>query len=221
MPLFKLVLRVVGALISCIRISTSQEGVITAVKLIHTVVFITLQEFLRVSAFMVLGLHLYGPSSPRAYSTDFHPVNDPSFLEAWLLGLGWAVAEVCASIAQGYDLLATYEDLFLASSHCGHPNDVESVGRIDFMHHVSNPSRDDDDDESLADAGEFDALVMNGNGAGLKGVGHANGDFDDAVLDLEVALTRLVNAKARDDLEAVYGVPFIVSYSYSQILRRY
>jgi hypothetical protein len=181
------------------------------------VLFITLQEFIRVSAFSILAVHIYSttstpPNSIRAFSfsAEFHPVNDPSFLEVWLLGLGWAVAEVCASIAQGYDLLSTYEDMFAPQR-----TDFETSNGIGLVDRY----RDGELDSLAGEIDEDVALVMNGASNGSM--------IDDATADLDAAVMRIVNAKARDDLEAVYGVPFIVSpfllrlaISHSDPLRR-
>ena len=175
------------------------ENITGSAKLLHTIVFTVLQEFIRISALAILAIHLYGyPEGDGSTSLgEVSPVDDPSFFEVWLIGLGWAVAEVCASIAQGYELLSAYEDMFAPRNPLA---DVETQSAIDLVNQYR------DIEEEIPDADDV-ALVM--GGVGIKDTGN---DIDDALLDLDVALTRLVNAKARDDLEAVYGVPFIVSY---------
>lgn len=262
-PLYTLVSALVGA---ASRVACRQRGSLTGrwhqvastlTTVLNALLFAFVQESLRVATFSILRLHWFSSPihnhhhypPPHANSHTHTPSHDASFRLAWALALGWAAAEACAGVAQGYDQLELYADAdpseFLPSS-----TSFSALGsrRASTTSRASVPATYADDDDAFVDeSGRGFGIGIGEGGAGGGGRREARGqalnlvrrsvwmaeegegveggsgkmrqgiplrETEGEVLfdpdDVDDALERLANLKAREDLEEVYGEPYIV-----------
>lgn len=177
----------------------------TSVTIFHTVLFVTAQELLRLSSFVIISLHWHETNARAADLSEeqHYYASDAVFREVWFIGLAWAAAEVGVGIAQGYENLSLYDDSPPAED------------------------RDNDDDDGFGNGIKLDpASLVDDSGEDIEnGVGTKSSidrllacrpcmpsDAPERSIDLDNAITQLTNVKAREDLEEVYGMPFIVEW---------
>ncbi|EJD05005.1 uncharacterized protein FOMMEDRAFT_166712 [Fomitiporia mediterranea MF3/22] len=184
-------------------------GFVTSLtSLIHVFLMTFLQEALRIASFAIVDLHWH--RDYRSRPANHQPrTRDAAFREVWWLALGWALAEVCAGVIQGYEQLALYADMDSAEQTIeSTPNngDEEVTGNglgklvideeaVDLVSR-SMPCVDMSDDDDVE---------------AVKSVTRSEIDF---------ALTRLANIRARDDLEDLYGQPYIEIPVFIPLLQR-
>ncbi|KAJ7054664.1 hypothetical protein C8F01DRAFT_1374274 [Mycena amicta] len=109
--------------------------------------------------------------------------HDPAFLRIWSAGLGWAAAEGLVAVSQGYAGLALYRDVLVPPAHHASPR-------------ASTP---DSIEAHLSSSSERTPLL-----ARIPSFQSADADTE-----LEHDLDQLLALKARDDLEAVLGIPLV------------
>ncbi|KAL5520415.1 hypothetical protein ACEPAG_9639 [Sanghuangporus baumii] len=194
------------------RLSPDATAYIAALaSIIHALVLSFLQESLRIASFAILDLHWFQPNGPPT-STRHPRAHDAAFREVWALALGWALAEVCAGVMQGYEQLALY---------------------VDFG---DNPSRRASEgssksgDEALAGNGVNNAAVFDEEAAdlvrwsmpcvGLADDEDVEGAKNLTQMEIDSALVRLANVRARDELEELYGQPYIEIPVFVALLQR-
>ena len=201
-------------------------------SLVHAVAFVTIQEALRVSSFIILRIQWRDPSRVVI------PARDGVFREVWYLALGWAAAEVCTAIIQGYDQLALYANID------GSGSDIAGASG-DSEDDVEGQKWNHNDTYGTGTVGQYESHT---NGIGLQSkipsTEFAEDEVDDAEgraieasisqlmpqnscdalcmlpipdprVELESALVELNNTKAREDLEELYGMPFVVRITIS------
>lgn len=165
------------------------------------------------------------------------PSSNTAFRLVWALSLGWAIAEACAGIVQGYEQLALYADADPAeylSPQLSHS--ALASRRASFQSQLSGPATYVDvDEEELGEEsggerpGRERALGLvrrsvwmadnggEGDDGGGKSMNRAHGvnaldvDMD---MGIDEAFERLANVKAREDLEELYGEPYIVRFGH-------
>lgn len=174
------------------------DGLDTTVTSIHAILFVFVQELLRLSSFVILSLHWHRITTSFANVDEAHfYARDAVFRETWFIGLAWAAAEVGAGIAQGYENLALYDEIALFG--------VTEVYEDDYGNGIKlgSPTRNNDTEERPASKSSIDRL--------LDCRPCAPSELSERSIDLDNAITQLTYVKAREDLEDVYGMPFIVS----------
>ncbi|KLO18654.1 hypothetical protein SCHPADRAFT_924919 [Schizopora paradoxa] len=183
------------------------NGLDTTVTSIHAILFVILQELLRLSSFVILSLHWHQVPSSLAKLDEAHfYAKDAVFREVWFIGLAWAAAEVGAGIAQGYENLALYDEEALFG--------VTEVYEDDFGNGIKlgSPTRNNDVEERPASKSSIDRL--------LDCRPCAPSELSERSIDLDNAITQLTYVKAREDLEDVFGMPFIDVPVFVTLLQR-
>ncbi|EIN05231.1 hypothetical protein PUNSTDRAFT_128032 [Punctularia strigosozonata HHB-11173 SS5] len=143
-------------------------------------------NLVRVAAVPLLLSTYTGSQPPRADWTS------PAFWHVWWLALGWALADACAGVAQGYVHLSLYKDVLVPSATAEHQPFLGGAITDSPVARISGSG------ESFRDV-EADGR-HDGNGYSLPPVVEE---------EVERDLDQLVALKAREDIEEVYGVPFI------------
>jgi len=182
-------------------------GLDAIISFTHTVLFVFMQELLRLSSFVILSLHWHRFTNPLATLDDSHfYARDAVFREVWFIGLAWAAAEVGAGIAQGYENLSLYDEEALFG--------VTEVYEDGFGNGIKlgSPMQDNDIDERPGSKSSIDRL--------LDCRPCAPSDMSERSIDLDNAITQLTNVKAREDLEEVFGMPFIDVPVFITLLQR-
>ena len=186
-------------------------------------------------------------SIPRTSDDDLY-IYDRAFRSLWFLALGWALAEVCAGIVQGFEQLALYDDVESALDASG--RGLTTFGTLRGSDGVTIPFT----------AEPFEESSPEGIGLGLKlkvaniskrvaeeSLEHAipcvENDPDDPdfkagpqlnnlydrddedlehqdAFDIDAAITHFTNVKAREDLEMIYGAPFVQIPVFVTVLQR-
>lgn len=244
-PTFALTSSVLPVILSTVlrrRRRAVREKTVAWTPYIHTTLFVTLQESLRLTSFYILELHWSSaPSASFGQNKDeqMH-VFDRTFRVIWFLALGWALAEVCAGIVQGYEQLALYSDVESVSTSAPDRLDlVENCVSLPLGEHFEEGSLDDvrlsmagGVTHGAAEERVFQAIpcvAFDSDSSDLKGKtgsrgvmfsGRRVGEEDPEILDLDAAITHLSNIKAREDLEAIYGAPFVRIPVFVTILQR-
>lgn len=199
---------------------------------IHSALFVTFQEVLRLTSFYILDIHwstVHHRPHPRKHGEGQMYVFDRSFRIFWFLALGWALAEVCVGIVQGYEQLAAYSDveadsglgLDLAEGGLPVPFDEGSLENLNVGLGVSSGVAEERVVQAIPCAGpDADDSDLKGNSISGVVVGdRTNGEAPEA-LELDLAIVRFSNVKVREDLEAFYGVPFVRIPVFIAILQR-
>lgn len=130
------------------------KGLDTTITSLHAILFVILQELLRLSSFVILSLHWHQVPSSLAKVDEAHfYAKDAVFREVWFIGLAWAAAEVGAGIAQGYENLALYDEEALFG--------VTEVYEDDFGNGIKlgSPTRTNDVEERPASKSSIDRLL--------------------------------------------------------------
>ena len=189
--------------------------VATVTSILHVLIITFLQESLRIASFAILDLHCYQPIGPPT-STRHPRSHDAAFREVWVRALGWALAEVCAGVAQGYEQLALYADF------------GESASRRTS----EGSSKSGDETLPLAGNGVNNAAVLDEEAVDLVRWSmpcvvladdeDVEGAKNVTQIEIDAALVKLANLRARDELEELYGQPYIVCFhSTHSLLFRY
>ncbi|THH12432.1 hypothetical protein EW146_g7707 [Bondarzewia mesenterica] len=176
--------------------------------LISTALHVLLRTFLRLAALPLLRIrhHMDYPHPQPA---------DPAFWRVWWLALGWSLAEVAVGVAQGYDQLALYQDVLVPAAR------VHELGSLtqDGAQSKQLPPRSSDSSEH----GESSGSAHEGSTARANasdGETAASGARPDVLrqrrpseaemrLEVDRDLDQLVALKAREELEELYGIPFV------------
>ncbi|THH07599.1 hypothetical protein EW145_g3273 [Phellinidium pouzarii] len=182
----------------------------TLTTLVHAVLLAAFQESLRLASFAIFDLRWHQRLSlpGNSHTSAGKRAPDAVFREVWALAFGWALAEVCAGVLQGYEQLVLYSDAapyeYAASPSDG--TDPEGVG------HEPYESFDEEGEEG-------DARSFVRNSIWLSDVDNAKATAlqDDGV---DAALSRLANIKAREELEELYGEPYINIAVFIPLLQR-
>jgi len=145
-----------------------------------------------------------------------HPTwRDGSFCRIWWVALGWAAAEAIVGIKQGYDGLALYRDVLvnvrktvMTSNQIRRPQngpilDYGSVAPENPETMLSFTQSIDIERRPL-----LENQIRNTNGIAAQGDAHLKDAMDDEV---ERDIDELIALRGREELEDLYGMPFIVS----------
>jgi len=177
------------------------------------VLLVLLQELLRLSAFVIVSM----PPSHLSHLSLSHPL----FQETWFLALGWALAEVATGIAQGFDQLALYQDVLFHSmddrvySTSKEPPEMTSPPNL--LRSFSQQWRSD----NVGSSQSVNEVTDEPGESGMMSASRWTArKVVDVSMDLDEELSRLVNMKARAELEEVYGMPFIEIPVFVSILQR-
>lgn len=208
----------------------AQERAALLAPYIHSALFVTFQEVLRLTSFYILDIHwstVHHRPHPRKHGEGQMYVFDRSFRIFWFLALGWALAEVCVGVVQGYEQLASYSDveadlgsgLDMAEGGLPVPFDEGSLENVGLG--VSSRVAEEGASKAIPSIGpDADDSDLKSNSISRVIVGdRTNGEVPEA-LDLDLAMARFSNVRAREDLEAFYGVPFVRIPVFVAILQR-
>lgn len=130
-------------------------------------------------------------------------VHDAVFREVWFIGLGWAIAEVCAGIVQGYEQLFLYDDYDLDDLVDG---TIEEPFGENFRSDCVGLG--DERLQAVTSCVGTDGLVTHDPRPEALG------------LDVERAVAHFARVKAREDLENIYGEPFVNIPVFVSLLQR-
>ncbi|KAI5119266.1 hypothetical protein M0805_007268 [Coniferiporia weirii] len=177
----------------------------------HVILLAAIQESLRLASFAIftLGWPQVGDNSGGPYPHGATRAAYTVFREVWALALGWALAEVCAGVLQGYEQLSLYEDADEYSLPLYMGSDVVEATQ------EPRESFDEEGEEST----ESDALGLIRQSMWLS-------DADNVKVaspqdsDVDAALSRLTNVRAREELEELYGEPYIDIPVFVPLLQR-
>lgn len=193
------------------------------ISIINAVLVAWLQESLRLSIFPIFRVDWYDLTQPTKRLAD-----NAVFYEIWSLALGWALAEICAGILQGYEQLALYEDAERLDENFGHlipASQTEVDVDFELRPNGQGPSqggkmiRDSSFPSDTSCSEEAHVLRTQGHSAasGLSRAEEAKRGHElqalesrPADVDVETALTYLADVRAREELEEIYGEPYIV-----------
>ncbi|KAF8890740.1 hypothetical protein BD779DRAFT_1516823 [Infundibulicybe gibba] len=132
---------------------------------------------------------------------------DPAFVRVWWLALGWAAAESVVAVKQGYESIALYRDVLVTVEKL-HAVPASNSGFYGATENASFPLRTTDDTSSRAmglwgDLGERESLIS-------RRVAGTRKPFPSGLEDqVEHSIDQLLCLKNREELEEVYGMPFI------------
>ncbi|KXN92534.1 hypothetical protein AN958_05389 [Leucoagaricus sp. SymC.cos] len=159
---------------------------------------------------------------PRTAAFDHPTWRDISFRRVWWLALGWAAAEAVVGIKQGYDGIALYRDVLVSVrrvvtspnptqkrqnvpvSGYGSVSNENSRGR-EMPGHTVSTSRDPVDIESRP-------LLERQSSVVSSLASQSDAQLKDAIEEeVERDVDELIALRGREDLEDLYGMPFIVS----------
>ncbi|KAL5498261.1 hypothetical protein ACEPAH_2401 [Sanghuangporus vaninii] len=180
-------------------------------SIIHALVLSFLQESLRIASFAILDLHWYQPNGPPT-STRHPRAHDAAFREVWALALGWALAEVCAGVMQGYEQLALYADFGDSPSRRTSEGSSKSGDEALAGNGINNAAVFD---EEAADLVRWSMPCV-----GLADDEDVEGAKNLTQMEIDSALVRLANVRARDELEELYGQPYIEIPVFVALLQR-
>lgn len=161
-----------------------------AASVLSTTTHVILTNLLRLSATVMLNVR---------HEMEFPKPTweDPAFRRVIWLALGWAAAEGCAGVWQGYEMIGMYRDVLVAVPE-GREREV-----LDVVGGIEERNESPDMMAEMAGSGFLEVLAPKGN-VGI-----------DEQLDQDVE--RLLRLKAREEVVEVYGMPAIVSLSLLQI----
>jgi hypothetical protein len=169
-------------------------------SILGTALHVLLRNALRISAFPLLRLD--GAAIYRA----------PAFRRLWWLALGWSLAEVVVGIAQGYETLALYRDALVPE---GRARELATAALSIAVQTPKNGGATSTSpfrayDERLW---EGTSRVEDGSEVIRSPVRRYPSTISGADIQLEVDrdFDELVDVKAREELEELYGFPAIVS----------
>ncbi|KDQ55978.1 hypothetical protein JAAARDRAFT_79508 [Jaapia argillacea MUCL 33604] len=87
--------------------STSPSLQIILTTLLSTLLHVTFSSLLRLSSFPILRIKHY-----MDYPTP--TFEDPAFTQVWWVAMGWAGAEVCVGVWQGWEMMGLYRDVLVS-----------------------------------------------------------------------------------------------------------
>jgi hypothetical protein len=163
---------------------------------------------------------------PRNAVYDHPTWHDISFRRTWWVALGWAAAEAAVGIKQGYDGIALYRDVLVSVrkvvstpsqtrkqqnvpiSGYGSVSQETSRGRGSTVRTISSPV-DVERRPLLERRSSSSSATANRSDAHLK---------DAIEEEVERDVEELIALRGREELEDLYGMPFIVSNITSETL---
>ncbi|KAF4586291.1 hypothetical protein EYR38_010566 [Pleurotus pulmonarius] len=134
-----------------------------------------------------------------------HPTyHDPAFVRVWFLALGWALAEGLTAVWQGYGALAAYKDVVVSVNL---DDDREaSPAHTPSSGNGKAPLRQSPEPSHSAEQG------LSSTKSSMSASQQRASDVaeEDAIqLELERDFEELMAVKLRDELEELYGIPYI------------
>lgn len=142
-----------------------------------------------------------------------HPTwRDGSFCRIWWIALGWAAAEAIVGIKQGYDGIALYRDVLVnVRKTVMTPNQMRrppilGYGSVARENPETMPSFTQSIDIERRPL--LENQICNTNDIAVQGNAHLKDAMDDEV---ERDIDELIALRGREELEDLYGMPFIVS----------
>lgn len=155
---------------------------------------------------------------------------DPAFRQVWWLGLGWAAMESVVAIKQGYDGIALYRGVLVSKPTPSYldrsTSRSKTYGATENGHRIGEECSGDSPQSIFvrSPCGGSPEISSHLTEFGREQVsllprGHLNGRINvPSEHELEVQLDRdldqLIALKNREELEEVYGMPFIVCTFY-------
>ncbi|KAJ8456332.1 hypothetical protein ONZ45_g18762 [Pleurotus djamor] len=160
-----------------------------------------------VASFVVLQI-------PHATHTAHTTYRDPAFLRVWFLALGWALAEGFVAVAQGYAALASYKDVLIAIKDDEEDVEASSVTQSNGSNNGKAPQRENHSPEVVRSSTSSSPLsserrtLLNKD---LQLQRRASNMSEEEILQMELDhdFDQLMAVKMRDDLEDLYGIPYI------------
>ena len=171
---------------------------------------------------------------PYYYSSSKHFAQHPTwkgvaFKRVWWVALGWAAAEAVVGIKQGYESIALYKDVLVGVDMSrerrpgapGKQNGDEREQRrqsatacppVQQQYSLSIGSDHIFTEEPISD--EHQPLLRTFTRLYDQSEGHLQAEND-----VERDLDQLITLKNREELEEVYGIPFIVRFFFLLHLR--
>lgn len=169
--------------------------------IVFNAIHVTLTQFLRLSALAVLRIR---------HQMDFPlPTSgDQAFQRVWWITLGWSLAEVSAGIAQGYSQLALYRSVMLPPSRIrsllaksnitASPNEILPLSSRSIR---------------LSDNADLNSRPLPLESSNSRGDALPADLEEDIESEVDQEVEQLIEIKDREELEEIYGIPFIVSVS--------
>lgn len=159
---------------------------------------------------------------PRGAIFDHPTWRDISFLRTWWIALGWAAAEAIVGVKQGYDGIALYQDVLVSVRR------VVSTPRSQKQQNVAmsgygsvnreTPTRTTSGPREQVDV-ERRPLLDRQSSVTSSVAPHSDGNLKNALeAEVERDVDELIALRGREELEDLYGMPFIVSSPGSSLL---
>lgn len=140
-----------------------------------------------------------------------HPTwRDGSFCRIWWIALGWAAAEAIVGIKQGYDGIALYRDVLVNVRNMT-PNQVRRPQNGPILDYGSVARENPETMPSFTQSIDIERRPLLENqirSTNDQGDVHLKNAMDDEV---ERDIDELIALRGREELEDLYGMPFIVS----------
>ncbi|KAF9497362.1 hypothetical protein BDN71DRAFT_1588300 [Pleurotus eryngii] len=136
-----------------------------------------------------------------------HPTYcDPAFVRVWFLALGWALAEGLTAVWQGYGALAAYKDVMVAvnaeDDREASPIRTPSSGNGKApLRQSPEPPRSVPPDQGISST-KSSISTLQQRASDIA-------EEDAIQLELERDFEELMAVKLRDELEELYGIPYI------------
>lgn len=156
---------------------------------------------------------------PRSAAHDYPTWHDVTFRRVWWVSLGWAAAEAIVGIKQGYDGIALYRDVLVSvrrvASVLSHNYKQDNVGALgsdsvrqgwsgggEPSQRVSSRHREEDAErQPLLERRPSISDIADRSGAQLRP--------DALEEEVERDVDELIALRGREELEDLYGMPFI------------
>lgn len=154
-----------------------------------------------------------------------HPTwHDGSFCRTWWIALGWAAAEAIVGIKQGYDGIALYRDLLVNVGRVAMtPNQIRKPQNVSTLGYGSVPRENRETAPSFRQSIDIERrpLLENLTRSASDIATQSDAFLKDAMDDeVERDIDELIALREREELEDLYGMPFIVSIRLSASMRR-
>jgi len=145
-----------------------------------------------------------------------HPTwRDGSFCRTWWIALGWAAAEAIVGIKQGYDGIALYRDVLAnVRKTAMTPNQIRRLPNGPILEYGSVARENRETTPSFMHPIDIERQPLlenqtrNTHDIAVQGDAHLKDAMDDEV---ERDIDELIALRGREELEDLYGMPFIVS----------
>lgn len=165
-----------------------------------TALHVLLRNLLRLAALPILRV--------RHYMDYPHPnPADPAFWRVWWLALGWSLAEVAVGVAQGYEQIGLYRNALVPAARV---HELEALTRAQTKQpRVGSGERGGSSSRAASahdDSRRGDSAVREPDRRPTMQRWPSEAEM---VLEVERDLDTLITLKAREELEDMYGIPFI------------